>query len=90
MIKVSNDVIYRCVADEHMLIPVGKSSKGISGLFVLSETGAEIWQLIAEGKDTDEIVKRLSEEYDAPADTVKADAEELILKLLEAGLLICE
>jgi hypothetical protein len=86
MIKVSNDVIYRCVADEHMLIPVGESSKGVNGLFILTETGARIWQLLSEGVGLDTISETLASEYEAPAEMIRADAEELISKLLEAGL----
>lgn len=86
MIKVSNDVIYRCVADEHMLIPVGENSKGVNGLFILTETGARIWQLLSEGVGLDTISETLASEYEAPAEMIMADAEELISKLLEAGL----
>lgn len=86
MIKVAKDVVYRCVAEEHMLIPVGSDAAGVNGLFILTESGARIWELLTEERSEDEICDTLESEYDAPRDTIAADVRELIEKLREAGL----
>lgn len=84
--KTNENVIYRCIADEHILIPVGSEAMDTNGLFVLTETGAIVWEKICEEKSVDEIVAAICEEYDAPDAVVRADVESLIAKLLEAGL----
>ena len=84
--KTNENVIYRCIADEHILIPVGSEAMDTNGLFVLTETGAIVWEKLCEEKSVDEIVAAICEEYDAPDAVVRADVESLIAKLLEAGL----
>ena len=65
--KTNENVIYRCIADEHILIPVGSEAMDTNGLFVLTETGAIVWEKLCEEKSVDEIVAAICEEYDAPA-----------------------
>lgn len=87
MIKVAKDVVYRCVADEHMLIPVGADSVGVNGLFILTESGARTWELLTQEHSEKEICDILANEYDAPYDTIANDVHELLTKLREAGLI---
>ena len=84
--KTNENVIYRCIADEHILIPVGSEAMDTNGLFVLTETGAIVWEKLTEEKSVDEIVAAICMEYDAEDSVVRADVESLIAKLLEAGL----
>jgi hypothetical protein len=48
--------------------------------FSLNETGARIWALIREGRDTDEIVSVLLDEYDV----TRQSAEEAVASLVES------
>ena len=84
--KTNENVIYRSIADEHILIPVGSEAMDTNGLFVLTETGAIVWEKLTENKSADEIVAAICREYDADEETVRADVESLIAKLIEAGL----
>lgn len=34
--KVSENVIHRCVADEDMLVPIGEAAMDMNGLYVLT------------------------------------------------------
>ena len=49
--KVNENVIHRCVVDEDILVPVGETAGDMNGLYVLTPTGAEIWDMLADGKD---------------------------------------
>ena len=60
-----------------------------NGLFVLTETGAIVWEKLTENKSADEIVAAICREYDADEETVRADVESLIAKLVEAGAKRC-
>jgi hypothetical protein len=86
--KVNPNVIHRNVAGEDMLVPTGESALEHNGLFVLTPTGAEMWDYLAEGKTFDELVAIMSEDYDVEAEVIRADAETLIQKLRDLGLII--
>lgn len=86
--KTNENVVYRCVAGEHILIPVGGEALSSNGLFVLTETGALTWNMLSEGKSVQEITEKICEEFDAEASVVLEDVNALIQKLTEAGLII--
>ena len=46
--KTNKNVIRRNVAGDDILIPVHDSAKEHNGLFVLTPTGAEIWDMLVE------------------------------------------
>ena len=85
--KVNPNVIHRNVAGEDMLIPVNETAQNHNGLFVLTSTGAEIWEMLVEEKTVDEIVAAISQEYGVDEETVRTDVDALIAKLLKMGLL---
>lgn len=84
--EVSKDVVYRCVAGEHILIPVGGASLGKNGMFILSEVGGLIWKGISDGKNLEQIVQQILDEYDVDEKTAREDADALIERLQKAGL----
>lgn len=88
--KVNENVIYRCVAEEHMLIPVGAAAMQSNGLIVLNDVGALVWKLFSAGKTMDEVVAAIMDEYDASEETIRRDVEELTDKLVEKGLAYAE
>lgn len=61
--KVNENVIHRCVVDEDILVPIGEAAGDTNGLYVLTPTGAEIWDMLAEGKGIEDIVSIMSEDY---------------------------
>ena len=86
--KTNSNVIHRNVAGEDILVPVGETALEHNGLFVLTPTGAEMWDYLAEGKTLDEIVTVMSEDYEAEPDVIRKDAEALIVKLKAMNLLL--
>lgn len=55
--------------------------------FSLTDVGARIWELCDGEHTIDEIADSLAAEYDAPPETIRADAYELLEELGAAGLL---
>ncbi len=84
--KVNKNVIHRCVADEDMLVPIGEAAGDMNGLYVLTPTGAEIWDMLAEGKGIEEIVSVMSEDYGVDPAVIRADVVAVIEKLKSMGL----
>ena len=55
--------------------------------FSLSDVGARIWELCDGDHTDDAIAEQLATEYDAPAETIRADALGLLAELESEGLL---
>ena len=84
---VNKDFVVRTVADETMLIPVGKNVLKYNGIFTLSESGAMIYQLLCEGKTEEEIIAALAESLGETEATLKSDYDEFISQLKEAEII---
>ena len=84
--KVNENVIHRNVAGEDMLVPVGEAAGEMNGLYVLTSTGGEIWDMLAEGKTVDEIVTIMSEDYGEDPKMIREDVLEVIAKLKALNL----
>jgi hypothetical protein len=54
--------------------------------YALDEVGRRIWELCDGTRSVGEVVATVSEEYDAPEDTIRADAVELLQNLLDEKL----
>lgn len=85
--EIKREFVLREVAGDTLLIPTGKTALDMNGMLTLNEAGAEIWRLLPEARDENEIVEKLLSEYDAPAETVRRDVSEFLGKLRELKIL---
>lgn len=83
--KKNPDVIFRRVSEGAVLL----STKD-EVYFGLNEVGARIWELMTPGlAGMDALCAALSKEYEGvDADTIRADAVELIEELTQSGMLL--
>lgn len=84
--KINKDVIYRNIAGEHVLIPIGSAAMENNGMFILTELGAEIWQMLEKGREKEEMVSILLEKYDVEEEILRKDVNEYLEKLKDGGL----
>ena len=84
--KVNEIVIHRCVVDEDILVPIGEAAGDTNGLYVLTPTGAEIWDMLAEGKGIEDIVSIMSEDYGEDPAVIREDVTAIIEKFKAMGL----
>lgn len=56
-------------------------------VFALNETGARVWELIGEGVDREELLGRLSEEFDVALGQLAHEVDVLLAELFAEGLL---
>ena len=54
--------------------------------FGLDEVAFRIWTLLGQGYDPPATAARLSAEFDAPPDEIRADVDAFLLTLVEKGL----
>lgn len=84
---VTKDVIHREIAGEHILVPIGELALQRSGVFAVTALGAEIWEMLQEGKGYDAILRALLETYEVDEAILKRDVDEFLAKLREIGLM---
>ena len=80
--KINKNVLWKVVDNEVVLV----NSKNDEYSY-LNTTGAEVWQMIAEGVSQSEIVKKLSGEYDTSPETIKKDIDAIIDDLIKSKLI---
>lgn len=85
--KLNPDLVRRTITGEHMLVPVGENALTFNGIYIMSPVADRIWELLEQGKDTEELTAILLEEYDVDEATLKADVNEFLAVLKENDLL---
>lgn len=85
--KIKREFVLREIAGDILLVPTGKTALDLNGMLTMNEVGADIWKMLPEVKDADEIVSRLLQEYEADPEEVKRDVEEFLDKFRELGIL---
>ena len=83
---IKKELIKREIAGDTLLVPVGKAVYDSNGLFLLTEMGAFIWNLLPDVETEEEICAAILAQYDAPAEAVKQDVSEFIQKLREMNI----
>lgn len=84
---IKKELIKRDIAGEVFLVPVGKSTYDSNGLFILTELGAFIWDLLPNAESEDVIVSAVLAEYEVDEATARADIREFLKKLEDLGIL---
>lgn len=86
--KVNNNFVLREIADEYILIPLGDSASGFSGIVTLNETGGTIFKLLSVERTLEELVALITAEYDIDVKTAQNDIDEYVEKLRQIGALV--
>jgi hypothetical protein len=85
--KLKYKFIIRSVAGNSVALAVGDDNQKFNGMIKLNETGRIIWDMLSKGKEQEEIVAKILEEYDIDRATVEADVSRFISTLMEDGIL---
>lgn len=85
--KIKKDFILRKVADSYVVVPVGKLTLDFNGIINLNETGAFLFELLQEGAEKEELLRKLLEEYDVTPEKAAADIDVFLKKVEEADVL---
>lgn len=87
--KIQPGFILRNIADSYVVVPVGDNLVDFSAMITLNETGAFLWNLLAENDtDLEGLADALCREYDVDCETAKKDTEEFVALLSEKKVLI--
>lgn len=85
--KLKKELLKREIGGESFLVPLGKTVYESNGLYVLTELGAFIWDLLPGAEDREDILRAILDEYEVDEATARADMDEFFAKLEEMGIL---
>ncbi len=82
----SGAYVTRRIAGETIVVPIRSEAAQLDSVYVFNEVGARIWTLIEEGRDEQQILTALAEEFDVAPERAREDVERFLSVLREAGL----
>jgi len=85
--KIKDGYMLREVAGSSIIVGVGAESIDFNGIININETGAFIWNQMAEDTTSDKVAEALVAEYEIDKETALRDVNAFIEKLTEAGLI---
>ena len=84
---LEQEFILRNFAGETVLIPLANKNDTFDGIISLNETSEFIWKQIENGKEHDEIVESLLNEYEVDKEKASQDVNAFCDKLRKLGIL---
>lgn len=85
--RIKKGFAKRQVAGSNIVVPVGRNSLTFNGMITLNDSGSFFWDCLCSDTTVDEIVKKVTDEYDVDTDAARKDVESFI-KLLEENDLL--
>ncbi len=78
---IKKELAKRQVGGDSFLIPLGKTVYDHNGIFVLTELGAFIWDILPDVETEEEIVQKVLDEYEVDEKTAADDIKNFLNKL---------
>ena len=85
--KIAEGYILRQIADAYVVVPLTSPLVDFKSIISLNESGAFLWEKMEQDTTEEALLQALLAEYDIDEATAKADLDEFIGLLQEAGLL---
>ncbi len=85
--EIKLDFVLREIAGDLLLVPAGKTALDFNGMITLNEMGGEIWNLLPQVADEEELISRLLEEYDVEESVLRKDVEAFLGELRALNIL---
>ncbi|MDY5376783.1 MAG: PqqD family protein [Eubacterium coprostanoligenes] len=85
--KIKKGFTVRNIAGSDIVVPVGNAEKIFNGMITLNESGAFFWNALLKDTTVNEVVKKVTSEYDVDEERAKADVEKFIEQLRENNLI---
>jgi hypothetical protein len=79
----SDEFVYRHVAGEHLLVALRRDRQ--APLFMLSVTGAYLWERLSSWSTADMLAAALEERFEVDGDTAASDVATFLAQLHELG-----
>jgi phosphopantetheine adenylyltransferase len=83
----NEDVVFRKIGDEYILVPIVRSAADIESMFNLNETGAALWERIDGIKKISDIIEEIKAEYESEDSQIEGDVMAFVHEMVEAKLI---
>lgn len=81
--KLKDDLVLRKVADQYVIVPVGKRVQEVTSIVYISSSAAYLWEFMKDNEfEVDDLVKKIMEHYDGVSEEVARKDVESYIKLL--------
>jgi hypothetical protein len=77
----------RRVAEETVVVPIRARAADLDSVYALNEVGGAIWAELESARTADEIVRRVAGEFEVEGDVARADVEQFLATMLQAGII---
>lgn len=84
--KIKDGFILRNVAENNIVVAVGKATLDFGGLITLNSSGAYLWSLMQNDISIDEMTEKMCAIYEIDSETAKTDITDFISTLKGAGI----
>lgn len=85
--RIKKGFAKREVAGSNIVVPVGKNSLEFNGMITLNDSGSFFWDCLCRDTTIDEVVERVTAEYDVDAQRARKDVEAFVKMLEDNNLL---
>jgi sensor domain CHASE-containing protein len=85
--KRKPDFIMQNVGGENLLVPLGAQVMDMNGIITLNDTGACVWELLAQDRTADELASAVAERFDVDAATARADVQTFLDEIAKMGMI---
>ena len=85
--KIKEGFVLREVANQAIVIAVGKASENFKGMIKMNQTSKDIWNYIQKGLDVEDIVLEMKKKYDVNETVIRKDVLYIISVLRENNIL---
>lgn len=83
--RLKKEFALRQIADSWVVLALADETVNFSDMLTLNDSGAMLWKVLEEKCEPEALVDALMAEYEVPEEVAKADAQEFINKLIDAG-----
>lgn len=85
--KIKDGFTLRNIAGSDIVVPVGNASKVFNGMITLNDSGAFLWSALQKDTTVDEVVAKLTSEYEVSTEQATADVQKFVDMLRENDLI---
>ena len=85
--KIKPDFALLEIADDLLLVPAGQTAPDLNAMMILNEAGGEVWKLLPEAADEEELISRLLEECDVQEEVLRKDVDCFLNELRTLNIL---
>ena len=86
--KIRSGYILRQVMDINVVLGIGSDAYVPNQIMSVNEVGAFLWNLLEEGAEKQELVDKLTKEYDVDFSTASGGVDNFLAQLREKALIV--